>query len=60
MGPSTQTPFVSKDLSVLLQTVLCNSLLNLLGEINMWQLYYTIDSDYYCNDRTIQGVVTGF
>lgn len=50
MGPSMQTPFVCGDLSVLLQIVLCNSLLNLLGKINVWQLYYTIDSNYYCND----------
>lgn len=31
-----------------------------MGEINVWQLYYTIDSHSYCNDRAIQGVVTGF
>lgn len=45
---------------VLLQIVLRYFLLNLLGEINTWQLYYTIDSNYDCNDRAIQGVVTGF
>lgn len=50
MGPRMQTLFVCRDLSDLLQIVLCNSSLNLLGKINVWQLYYTIDSNYYCND----------
>lgn len=42
-----------------LQNDLYNCLLNLLGEINVWLLYYTIDSNYCCNDKAIQGVVTG-
>lgn len=46
--------------SFYLQNALYNYSLNLLGEINVWQLYYTIDSNYYCNDRAIQGAVTEF
>lgn len=55
-----QSPFAAGAFGFFLQNALYNCSLNLLGEINVWQLYYTIDSNYYCNDRAIQGVVTGF
>lgn len=43
-----------------LQDALHNCSLHLLGEINVWQLYYTIDSNYCYNDRATQGAVTEF
>lgn len=59
-GPARKSPCAFGAFGFFLQNALYNCSLNLLGEINVWQLYYTIDSNYYCNDRAVQGFVTGF
>lgn len=59
-GPARQSPCAFGAFGIFLQNALYNCSLNLLGEINVWQLYYTIDSNYHCNDRAAQGFVTGF
>ena len=59
-GPACKSPCAFGAFGFFLQNALYNCSLNLLGEINEWQLYYTIDSNYYCNDRAVQGLVTRF